>query len=94
MPKKQRNRLGQFISSCSMDKNPLFLNGATNQKIPSFLMVIIFIILASPWLTIFFKSKKIRAFLNLIIEFYNNHFIAEADESNGFKSSKKGHGDI
>ena len=55
MPKKQRNRLGQFIFSCSMDKNPLFLNGATNQKITSFLMVIIFIILASPWLTIFFK---------------------------------------
>ena len=61
MPKKKRNRLGQFISSCSMDKNPLFLNGATNQKIPSFLMVIIFIILASPWLireVLEIKQKK------------------------------------
>ena len=94
MPKKQRNRLGQFISSCSMDKNPLFLKGASNQKIPSFLMAIIFIVLASPWLTIFFKSRKIRVFLNLIIEFYNTHFIAEGDELNGFKSSKNGPGDI
>ncbi len=50
MPKKKKNRIGQFISSCSMDKNPLFLNGATNQKIPGFLILIIFIILASPWL--------------------------------------------
>ena len=42
MPKKQRNRLGQFISASSMDKNPS-LNDASNQKIPGFLMVLIFI---------------------------------------------------
>ena len=94
MPKKQRNRLGQFISTCSMDKNPSYLNGASSQKISNFLMVIIFIVLATPWLTIFFKSRKIQVFLNLIIEFYNNHFIAEGNELNGFRSSKNGHGDI
>ena len=94
MPKKQRNELGQFISTESKAQNRPFLDESLNQKIFSFLMVIFLIILASPWLTIFFKSKEIQNLINAIIEFYNIHFIADGAGTNGFKTTKNAHGDI
>ena len=40
-------------------------------------MALFFLVLASPWITLLWKSKNIRVILGAIVEFYNEYFISE-----------------
>ena len=79
MVKRKRNTIGQFVSSSSMSigsKNGL-LQENLMQKAKTIFMVLIFILMASPWLTLAIKSKQIKIWIYSVFQFCTRHFISE-----------------
>ena len=82
MVKRKRNSIGQFIASGCVDKKTVFTNENLQQKIMNIFMVLLFLLMVSPWLTLAIKSKTLQIWINSIFYFYEKHFIGE-DEING-----------
>ena len=82
MVKRKRNSIGQFIASGCVDKKTVFANENLQQKIMNIFMVLLFLLMVSPWLTLAIKSKTLQIWINSIFYFYEKHFIVE-DEING-----------
>jgi len=80
MPKKQRNKLSQFISSNLMAQNSNYRVDLSIQRFLSISMAIFFVFVAPLLLTVLFKLKKIRMLISSILQFYSGHFIGEEDE--------------
>ena len=58
-------------------------------------MAIFIVFVASPWLIVLFKFKKIWMLLSSILQFYNGYFIGEEDEEIAkCKCPINGNGDI
>ena len=58
MPKKQRNKLGHFISSNMMAQKSNYVKDSSTHKFSTLVMAIFAIFVASPQLTILFKMEK------------------------------------
>ena len=82
MVKRKRNSIGQFIPSGCVDKMTVFANENLQQKLVTIFMVLLFLVMASPWITLAIKSKTLKIWINSIFYFYEKHFIGE-DEING-----------
>ena len=82
MVKRKRNSIGQFIPSGCVDKMTVFANENLQQKLVTIFMVLLFLVMASPWITLAIKSKTLKIWINSIFYFYEKHFIEE-DEING-----------
>ena len=82
MVKRKRNSIGQFIASGCVDKKTVFANENLQQKIMNIFMVLLFLLMVSPWLTLAIKSKTLQIWINSFFYFYEKHFIGE-DEING-----------
>ena len=74
MVKRKRNSIGQFIT------NKNLFEGIKSNNISSFIMnkisaiffmVIFFLLLVSPWLTLIIKSKQLKIFLYSLLNFYS-----------------------
>ena len=92
MVKRKRNTIGQFISSSSMSigsKNRL-LQENFMQKAKTIFMVLFFILIASPWLTLAIKSKQIKIWINLVFQFCARHFISEDEIKERFCTPTNG----
>jgi len=85
MVKRKRNSISQFISSGYIDKKELFANQNIYQKLVSIFVVLFFLLMVSPWITLAIKSKTLQIWINSIFFFYEKHFIGE----NGINSSCK-----
>ena len=94
MPKKLRNKLGQFISLNMMTQKSNYVKHSQTHRFSTLVMAIFFIFVASPWLTILFKQKKIRMLITSILQFYNYHFIGEDEELTKLKCQRNGNDDI
>ena len=81
MAKRKRNSIGQFISSGYIDKKEIFANQSIHQKLVSIFVVLFFLLMVSPWITLAIKSKTLQIWINSIFYFYEKHFIGE-DEIN------------
>jgi hypothetical protein len=77
-----------------MAQNSNYRVDLSNQRFFTLTMAIFFAFVASPWLTILFKLKKIRMLAKSILQFYNGHFIGEDDELTQCKCPINGNGDI
>ena len=82
MVKRKRNSIGQFITSGCVDKKTVFANENLKQKVMNIFMVLLFLLMVSPWLTLAIKSKILQIWINSIFYFYEKHFIGE-DAING-----------
>ena len=82
MVKRKRNSIGQFIPSGSTDKKTALVNENFQQKLMNIFMVLLFLLMVSPCLTLAIKSKTLQIWINSIFYFYEKHFIGE-DEING-----------
>ena len=89
MPKRRRNNIGQFISSDNEFKitGAAFYRDKAKKKSITILIAIIFIILASPWIALLFKSKNLRTIIFGLEKFFGDHFIND-DEFLGVKWAK------
>ena len=94
MPKKQRNKLGQFISSNMMAQKSNYIKDSSIHRFSALFMAMFLIFVASPWLTILVKLKKIRMIITSIVQFYNAHFIGEDEELTKLKCQRNGNDDI
>ena len=73
MVKRARNKIGP-ISSVAKNQNLPFekiLHRALNILVAIFLLLLI-----SPWMTLAIKSKTIRKWAYVLINFFNSHFVA------------------
>ena len=77
MTKRTRNKLGQFTSFTLKDPKPEIFFAKATQMIFKLFMVIFLLFMASPWLTLLLKSKKIQRLLYLINDFCDSHFMIE-----------------
>ena len=77
-----------------MAQNQNYRVDLSNQRFFSLAMAIFFIFVASPWLTILFKLKKIKLLVSSVLQFYNGHFIGEDEELTKCKCPINGNGDI
>ena len=93
MAKRKRNSLGQFIPSAYMAQKERFLQMDFLQRIIAIFMVLLFLFMASPWLTLALKSKTLKMWIHSISKFYGEHFIGE-DEINGRYKCPKPQEDI
>ena len=59
MVKRKRNSIGQFIPSGCVDKMTVFANENLQQKLVTIFMVLLFLVMASPWITLAIKSKTL-----------------------------------
>ena len=75
MVKRKRNSIGQFIASGCVDKKTVFANENLKQKVMNIFMVLLFLLMVSPWLTLAIKSKTLQNWINSIFYFYEKHFI-------------------
>ena len=93
MVKRKRNSIGQFITNKNLFEGIKSGNISSfiMNKISAIFMVIFFLLLVSPWLTLIIKSKQLKIFLYSLLNFYSEHFIND-DEINGSKC--KGPGDL
>ena len=60
------------------------------QKAKTIFMVLIFILIASPWLTLAIKSKQIKIWINLVFQFCARHFISEDEIKERFCTPTNG----
>ena len=81
MAKRQRNTIGQFISPNSVTacQKTMIFQANFWQKGKAIFMVLFLIFVASPWITLAIKSKQIKKWTYLLLQFYSKHFI-NADE--------------
>ena len=91
MVKRRRNNIGQFISSTSTSSGSKakFFQENLLQKAKSIFMVLFFLFMASPWLTLAIKSKQIRIWIYSLLQFYSKHFINGEEVMNGFCTPTK-----
>lgn len=90
MPKRTRNKLGQFESRNLMDAKPEIVFAKATQMILKLFMAIFLLFMASPWLTLLLKSKKIQSLFYLIIDFCDTHFMFEDGNNRVSKATKNG----
>ena len=93
MPKRTRNKLGQFESRNLMDAKPEIVFAKATQMILKLFMAIFLLFMASPWLTLLLKSKKIQSLFYLIIDFCDTYFMFE-DGNNRVSKATKNANDI
>lgn len=74
---KTRNKIGQFVSLKSLEQNKDFSFQKIYKKVILIFMALFFLVLASPWITLLWKSKNIQLILGAIVKFCNEHFISE-----------------
>ena len=84
MVKRERNKIGQFVSVTSMAKNTGVPFEIIFHKAFIIFMVIFLFAMACPWITLAIKSKTIKIWVFCLIDFCNSHFVGidESRESN------------
>ena len=74
---KEVKIIGQFFCSDKKFKcsKGCFLGDNTKKKSITIIMVFLFIILASPWITLMIKSRNLKDIIFGLEKFFNKHFI-------------------
>ena len=90
MTKRTRNKLGQLEFSNLTDAKTEIVFPEGTQMIFKLIMVLFLLFMASPWLTLWLKSKKIQRLLYLIIDFCDTHFMFEDGNNRVSKETKNG----
>ena len=96
MVKRERNKIGQFISISSMAKNSGLPFGTIFHKAFIILFGMLLTFMACPWITLAIKSKTIKKWVYCLIDFCNSHFVGidEFNDSNGAYEAKKDPNDL
>ena len=88
MVKRERNKIGQFISISSSTKNQNLLFEKIILIALNILVDIFLLLLISPCMSFTIKSKTIKEYAYALINFYNFHFVA-IDESTEANNANK-----
>ena len=96
MAKRERNKMGQFISLTSMAKNSGLPFEIIFHKAFTIFMVIFLFVMACPWITLAIKSKIIKKWVYCLIDFCNSHFVGidESRDSNDAYATTKDPNDL
>ena len=89
MVKRRRNNIGQFISSASIytGQKEMLFHKTWFQKSITFFMALLFIFIASPWITLAIKSKNLQFWIYALLKFYRRHFVSDDEYSSGYCTS-------
>ena len=96
MAKRERNKMGQFISLASMAKNSGLPFEIIFHKAFTIFMVIFLFVMDFPWITLAIKSKTIKRWVYCLIDFCNSHFVGidESRDSNDAYATTKDPNDL
>lgn len=89
MPKRIRNELGRFATKCG-DFQPFNLINALAKKTTTILFITFLFAIISPWIVLIIKSKRIRALINAILQFYDSHFLGIDEDGINSKEGNNG----
>ena len=72
------------------DFQPFNLINALAKKTTTILFITFLFAIISPWIVLIIKSKRIRALINAILQFYDSHFLGIDDENINSKEGNNG----